>query len=144
MRRIVYTHSAVTRTFSGAHPHIFMRVNTHTWLKDMKKVCCIAHVASLHLAMSMLMFHPPCLLFPGGHFETFPTSTSASSLSSTTRLQIAGQAHFRTSGEEFVKMADSAHSTPLTIKFRPILYRTLEYCHSEKQKIRQHNLVQNR
>ena len=31
---------------------------------------CSAHVISLHLTLSIFMFHPPSLLFPGGHFET--------------------------------------------------------------------------
>ena len=56
---------------------------------------CSAHVISLHLTLSILMFHPPSLLFPHGHFETtFPTLTSAPSLPNCSRSESAGQAHF--------------------------------------------------
>ena len=47
---------------------------------------CSAHVISLHLALSILMFLPPSLLFPDGHFETtFPTLTSMTSLPNVSR-----------------------------------------------------------
>ena len=70
---------------------------------------CSAHVISLHLTLSILMFHPPSLLFPHGHFDTsFP---SAPSLPNCSRSESAGQAHFRTSGEEFGYLADPTHST---------------------------------
>ena len=73
---------------------------------------CSAHVVSLHLTLSILMFHPPSFLFPDGHFETtFPTSTSSTSLPHCSRPGSAGQAHFRTSGEEFGYLADPTHST---------------------------------
>ena len=76
---------------------------------------CSAHVISLHLTLSILMFHPPSLLFPDGHFETtFPTLTSAPSLPTCSRSESAGQAHFHTSGGEFGYLADPAHSTDLT------------------------------
>ena len=68
-----------------------------------------AHVISLHLTLSILMFHPPSLLFPHGHFET--TFCSAQSLPICSRSESAGQAHFRTSDEEFGYLADSTHST---------------------------------
>ena len=35
----VYTHSPVARTFFCAHPHIFMRVHTHAWLKVLVALC---------------------------------------------------------------------------------------------------------
>ena len=75
----LYTHSCVARTFFlhtarahciCAHPHIFMRVHIHAWLKREKSVCN-AHVVSLHLALSILVSHPS-LLFLDGHFETIP------------------------------------------------------------------------
>ena len=51
-----------------------MRVNTHAWLKSVKGVCSV-HVAYLHLAFSVFMFHPPSLLLPNGHFDsTFPST----------------------------------------------------------------------
>ena len=58
------------------------------------------------------MFHPPSLLFPGGHFETtFPTLTTTTFLPNCSRPESAGQAHFRTGGEEFAYPADPTHST---------------------------------
>ena len=51
------------------------------------------HVFSLRLALSILMFHPPSLLFPGGHFSW---STAFSSFA---RTKIAGHAHSHMSGE---------------------------------------------
>ena len=72
---------------------------------------CSAHVMSLHLTLSFLMFHPPSLLFPHGHFET--TFLSAQSLPDFTRSESTGQAHFRTSGGEFGYLADPTHSTLL-------------------------------
>ena len=33
---------------------------------------CSVYVTSLHLALSILMFHPPSLLFPHGHLDTWP------------------------------------------------------------------------
>ena len=70
---------------------------------------CSAHVISLPLTHSIFMFHPPSLLSPHGHFDTsFP---SALSLPSCSRSESAGQAHFRTSGEEFGYLADPTHST---------------------------------
>ena len=70
---------------------------------------CSAHVISLHLALSFLMFHPPSLLFPHGHFDT--TFPSAPSSSNCARPESAGQSHFRTSSEEFGYVADPTHST---------------------------------
>ena len=49
------------------------------------------HVISLHLTLSILMFHPPSLLFPHGHFET--TFLSAQSLPNCSQSESAGQAH---------------------------------------------------
>ena len=55
------------------------------------------------------MIHPPSLLFPHGHFETtFPSAPYSSNCS---RPESAGQAHFRTSAEEFRYLADPTHST---------------------------------
>ena len=70
---------------------------------------CSSHVISLTL--SILMFHPPSLLFPHGHFVTsFP---SVPSLPNCSRSESACQGHFRTSGEEFGYLADPTYSTPL-------------------------------
>ena len=70
---------------------------------------CSAHVISLHLALSILMFHPPSLLFPHSHFDT--TVPSAPSSSSFTLPKSAGQTHFRTSAGEFGQLADPTRST---------------------------------
>ena len=60
-----------------------------------------AHVIDLRFSFSILMFHPPSLLFPDGHFETtFPTLTSTTYLPSFTCPKSAGQAHSLTSTEE--------------------------------------------
>ena len=75
----------------------------------MAKGVCNAHVISLHLTLSSILFHPPSLLFPHGHFET--TFPSAPSSSNCPRPESAGQAHFRTSGEECGHLADSTHCT---------------------------------
>ena len=70
---------------------------------------CSAHVISLHLTLSIVMFHPPSLLFPHGHFDTsFP---SAPSLPNCSRSESSGHAHFRATGEEFGCLADPTHST---------------------------------
>ena len=87
--------------------HIFLcvayRHRAHAW------GVCGAHVISRHLTLSMLVFPPPSLLFPHGHFGT--TFLSAQSLPGFTRSESADQAHFRTSGGEFGHLADPAHST---------------------------------
>ena len=70
---------------------------------------CSAHVISLHLALSFLMFHPPSLLFQHGQFDT--TFPSAPSSSNCTRPESADQSHFRTSAEEFDCLTDPTHST---------------------------------
>ena len=72
---------------------------------------CACH-SSLHITLSIPMFHPFSLLFPDGHFETtFPALTSAPSLPNCSRSESAGQAHFRTSGGEFGCLADPTYST---------------------------------
>ena len=93
----------ISRTFSLRGVQI-SRTRMAQGLSVMKKVCCTVHVVSLRLALSILMFQQPSLLFPDGHFSW---STSCSSI---TRPKIAGHAHSHTSGEECVYMADSAHS----------------------------------
>ena len=68
----------VARTFFWL---IFLVWRTDISRTRMAQGVCSAHVISLHLTLSILMFHPPSLLFPDGHFETtFPTLTSAPSL----------------------------------------------------------------
>ena len=94
----VYTHSV-------SHAHFFDTFSlrgVQTSGTRMAQGGCSAHVTSLHLTFSILMFHLPSLLFPDGHFETtFPTLTFAPSLPNCSRSESADQAHFRTSGGEF-------------------------------------------
>ena len=87
---------------------------------------CSVCVISLHLALSFLMFHPPSLLFPHGHFDAkFPSAPSSSSV---TRPKSAGQAHFRTCAGEFRYLADPTHLTGYEPKEfltrRPLTIRT--------------------
>ena len=93
----------------SAHPHAC----EHTRMAQVcEKGLLHVHVVELHLAFSILMFQPPSLLFPDGHFETtFPTLTSTTFLPSFTCPESAGQAHSRTSTEEFGYLAKSG---PLT------------------------------
>ena len=104
----LYTHSV-----SHAHcSDTFSLRGVQISITRMAQGGCGAHVISLHLTLSILMFHPPSLLFPDGHFETtFPTLTSAPSLPNCSRSESVDQAHFRTSGGEFGYLADPTHST---------------------------------
>ena len=62
----VHTHSVSHAHFSGT----VSVSDVQTSRTRMAPGVCSAHVTSLHLTLSILMFHPPSLLFPGGHFET--------------------------------------------------------------------------
>ena len=78
----------LTHFFCVAYRHCI-----HAWFKGVSS----AHVTSLHLRISIIMFHPLSLPFFDGHFETTsPTLTSAPSLPNCSRSE--SQAHFRTSG----------------------------------------------
>ena len=78
------------------------RRRVHAWLK----VFAVRMSTSLHLTFSILMFHPPSLLFPHGHFDfSFPSTLS---LPNCSLIESAG---FRTSGEESGYLADPTHST---------------------------------
>ena len=100
----LYTHSV-------SHAHFlctFSLRDVQTSRTRMAEGACSVCVISLHLALSILMFHPPSLLFPHGHFDTtFPSAPSSSSF---TRPKSAGQAHLRTSAGEFGYLADPTHS----------------------------------
>ena len=103
----VCTRTLVARTFS-------LR-DVQTSRTRMAQGVCSVHVAYLHLAFSVLMFHAPSL-FPHGHFDTtFPSAPSSSSF---TRPKSAGQAHFRTSAEEFGYLADPTHSTLSSVNLK--------------------------
>ena len=85
-------------THSVSHAHFSDTLSlrgVQTSRTRMAQGVCSAHVTSLRLTLSILMLHPPSLLFPDGHFETtFPTLTSAPSLPTCSRSESAGQAHF--------------------------------------------------
>ena len=91
-----------------------------------------AHVISFHLTLSILMFHPPSLLFPHGHLET--TFLSAPSLPNCSRSESAGQAHFRTSGGEFGYLADPTHST----RYEPKEFEKITTADGDTTELRQH------
>ena len=109
----LYTHSAVARTFFSAQviARVAHRHHAYAWLKAhglsvMKRFVALC-MSCLSVALSLLMFQPPSLLFPDGHFSC------STSLQSFIRPKIAGHAHSHSSGEEFVYMTDSAHFTKL-------------------------------
>ena len=80
--------------------HIFLtqylcvayRHRVHAWLKAFNS----AHVRSCHLTLSILIFQPP--------FPSAPSSPNCA------RTESVGQAHVRTSAEEFGYLAESTHS----------------------------------
>ena len=69
---------------SVSHAHFlctFSVRDLQTSRTRMAQGVCSVNVISLHLALSVLMFHPPSLLLPRGHFDTtFPSAPSSSSL----------------------------------------------------------------
>ena len=79
----VYTHSLVARTFSLRD----VQTSRTRVAQVSEKGVCSVHVAYLHLAFSVLMIHPPSLLFPHGYFDT--TFQSAPSSSSSPRPKSA-------------------------------------------------------
>ena len=87
------THFSVAQ-FVCAHPHIFMLVHIHAWLKCHEKGVCRISVFVLYLAFSLLMSHP-----------SFAVSVRRLSLCRLSRphvlavltcLKSAGHAHLRT------------------------------------------------
>ena len=76
-------------THTQCRTHIFSDTfsfpGVQTSRTRMAQGVCSAHVISFHLTLSILMFHPPSLLFPHGHFET--TFLSARSLTDFTRSE---------------------------------------------------------
>ena len=86
------------------------------FLRDVQTLTRMAqvYVISLHLPLSILMFHPPSLLFSHGHFDTtFPYAPSSSSF---IRPKNAGQAHLRTCAGEFGFLANPTHLTASGIR----------------------------
>ena len=96
----------VARTFCS---HIFFAWRTDiAYTQGSRCLQCACHTSPSR-PLHFLMFHPPSLLFPHGHFDTsFP---SAPSLQNCSRSESAGPAHFRTSCQEFGYLADPTHST---------------------------------
>ena len=101
----VYTHSVSHAHFSET----FSVRGVQTSGTRMAPGVCSAHVISLHLALSTLMFHQASLLFPHHHFDT--SFLSAPSLPNCSRPESTGQAHFRTIVEESGYLADPTHTT---------------------------------
>ena len=99
-------------THSVSHAHFSDTLSlrgVQTSLYTHGRVSCSAHVVSLHLTLSILMFHPPSYLFPHGHVET--TFLCAPSLPNCSRSESAGQAHFRASGGSLATWPIPTHST---------------------------------
>ena len=69
---LLHAHFTVAQ-FVCAHPHTSSCVS-HTRMAQVSVKRCLlhAHVVDLNLTLSILMFHPPSLLFLHGHFETTP------------------------------------------------------------------------
>ena len=105
--------SSQTCTHTPCRTHIFLthfpcvayRHRVHAWLM----VCAVRTSPLPDLTFSLLMLHPPSLLFPHGHLDT--SFLSAPSVPNSARPRSAGQAHFRTSAEESGYLADPTHST---------------------------------
>ena len=94
-------------THSVSHAHFLCTFCLRDVQTSPKRMAQGVYVISLHLALSILMFHPPSLLFPDGHFDTtFPSAPSSSRF---TRPKCAGQAHLRTCAGEFGYLADPTH-----------------------------------
>ena len=98
--RNLYTHSVSHAYFTDT----FSLRGVQTSRTRMAQSVCSAQVTSPHLTLSLLMFHPPSMLFPHGHLD-------APSLPNCSRSEGAGQAHFRMSAEESGYLADPTHST---------------------------------
>ena len=80
-----------THIFFAPFPCVTYR-HEHAWLKGV----CSVYVISLHPALSILMFHPPSLLFPHGHFDnTFPSAPSSSSFTRPQKRGPSASPHVR-------------------------------------------------
>ena len=70
----LYIHSPVARTFYCAHPHTFMRVHIHVWLKCLNRfIACVSHLSVSPPPFSCLI-HPCCSLTVTS--RPLPTTTS--------------------------------------------------------------------
>ena len=88
-------------------------MRAHTFgSRHMKKGLLHAHVVSLHLTFSTLMFHPSSPLSSDILFDTaFQSLTFTDLLPGLSRPKSAGPAHFRNGEEDFGYMANMPHST---------------------------------
>ena len=89
---------------------LLTRVRTHARLKD--KGMCSAQVVTLHLAFSLLIFHPSAALLSDNLFHTARQSLIFTELlPGLSRPNSAGPVHFRNSEDDFDYMANLPHST---------------------------------
>ena len=101
----------VARTFLWVQL-VHFHACTHVWLKAHEKGLLHAHVVSLHLAFSTLMFHPSSPLSSDNLFDTaFQSLTFTDLLPGLSRPKTTGPAHFRNGEEDFGYMANMLHST---------------------------------
>ena len=107
----LYTHSVSHGHFS----YTFSLRGVQTSRARMAQGVCSAHVTSLHLTFSLVMFHPPSVQSPHGHLDT--SFLSAPSLPNCFRSESAGQAHFHSTScepKEFDKITSAdGDTTPI-------------------------------
>ena len=109
-RRGVHT-PPVARTFFWVQL-VHFHACTHVWLKAHEKGLLHAHVVSLHLAFSTLIFHQSSALSSDNLFYTaFQSLTFTDLLPGLSRPKTRGPAHFRNGEEDFGYMANIPHST---------------------------------
>ena len=111
------THTSVSH---GHFSYTFSLRGVQTSRARMAQGVCSAHVTSLHLTFSLVMFHPPSVQSPHGHLDT--SFLSAPSLPNCFRSESAGQAHFHSTScepKEFDKITSVQTETR-----RPSMIRT--------------------
>ena len=111
--RSTYT-APVARTFFCAHPHIFMRVHIHAWLKCLKRfIACVSHLSISPSPFSCLI-HPCCSLtvtsrpLPTTTSQTIPSTRSCRTVRV---LKGAGHAPLRTCIAKFGYLTKSDANT---------------------------------
>ena len=97
----------------------------HTRMAQGHEKKCLTHVVSLHLAFSVLMFHPSPSAVPARSLRDQPhRRTRPHRLAELSRPQSAGQAHFRTSDEQF----DYLDKSVLHTSYEPKEARQDHFC----------------